>query len=186
MAYYVPASNCGGSSLPAYTCNDCPDKEYGRIRSVALIKSSYLMTVLAAPSTLATWQTGVSTGNIITFPKTQGSYDGGNTTEQTGFGDDATMNGNTVHTAEFFDLNYANNCDMWNVLRDSNEYTFAFVTSSKIHFATTNCTLTPKNAVADDVNSIVGWRVTAKWQSPDSPCDYTKPTGAFTNCLVYS
>lgn len=190
MGYYIPSSLCSGTTVPDYSCNDCPSKEFGRIRSWFFIKKTYLSTVLANPTSSAVWITGLSSGNIITLNKTQGSYDGGSTQELTGFGDDPTFNGNTTHSADIIDVNYADNCDFWNAVRNSSEYTGGFRTSSKIHFISTSSTvgltISPSNPVADDINSIVGWKAKMKWTSPDSPCAYSTPDGIFTNCINHS
>lgn len=188
MGYYVNTSSCGGGTQPSYTCNNCPTIEYGRIRSAFLVKRSYYSTLLASITTASAWTTGVSSADIIMIPQTQGSYDGGAVQELTGFGDSATMNGNTTHTAEFTDVNYADNCDFWNAIRDSREYIFGYRTSSMVHIPSSGAvaTITPKNTVADDINSVVGWKVTAKWTDPDSPCGYTTPTTVFTQCIMNS
>ena len=189
MGYYIPSSNCSGTTVPDYDCNDCPSIEYGRIRSVAFIKKTYFSTLIASPTSTSVWLTGIQNGTIIVLARTSGSYDGGATSELVGFGDDATMNGNTTHSAEVMDANYKTNCDFWNAIRNSSEYTLAFRTSSMVHFAGTagpTVTITPNNPVADDINSVVGWKAKLKWTNSDSPCAYTKPTGIFDNCIVHS
>lgn len=181
MSLYYPASDCGGSTVPAYACNPCPSYEYGRIRSVAFIKNSFTFT---DPTSTAQWTTGVNAGDIIIVWKTQGSYDGGVTSEQVGFGDSATVNGNTTHTLVFKDPNYADNCDFYNAIKGSSDYTIAFRTSSQIHLAGAPVTITPKNVIADDINSVVVWEVQVKWTNPDSPCAYTTPASIFDLCYI--
>lgn len=184
MSYYQPPSSCSGGAIPDYTCNPCPDFEYGRIRSVALIKVSYVDTLIADPTDSQLWLDGIDTGDVIVIYKTQGNYDGGATTELTGFGDDSTFNGNTTHTLVYRDPNYADNCDFYNAIRNSSEYTIAYRTSSKVHFAETSVVITPKNLVADDINSVLSWEVTAKWTNPDSPCPVDMPEDVFDVCVV--
>jgi len=187
MSIYYPSSNCGGGSIPAYYCNPCLDSstiEYGRIRSIALIKNSYINTVLANPTSSSVWSTGISNANIIVIYLTQGSYDGGVTGELTGFGDSATYNGNTTHTLTYKDPFSADNCDFYNAIRNSTDYTIAFRTSSKVWFAEEPCTFTPKNAVADDINSAMAWEVGVKWTNSDSPCGYDTPSGIFDSCYI--
>ena len=77
MGYYPGTTACEGVSQPNYICNGCPTKEYGRVGSLALIKTTYVETVMANPSLDATWVTMLSSGNGFTIPQTTGSYDGG-------------------------------------------------------------------------------------------------------------
>lgn len=186
MTYYVPASNCGDVAQPDHNCSLCPDKEYGRIRKIAIIKTSYLSTIMANPSLDSTWTTAISSGNAWIIPETSGSYDGGSTAENTGFGNQATVNGNTTHILVYKDPNYSENCDFYNPLRQQGGYTLAYVTSDNVHFAGTTVTFSPKNPVGDDINSFVTWEVTCKWINPDSPCPYPKPSTVFELCEIHS
>lgn len=189
MSVYYPSSNCGGGSIPNYYCNPCLDSstiEYGRIRSIALIKNTYIATLMANPTSSSVWSTGISNANIIVIYLTQGSYDGGTTAELTGFGDSATYNGNTTHTLIYKDPFSAENCDFYNAIRNSTDYTIAFRTSTQVWFAEEPCTFTPKNAVADDINSAMAWEVTVKWTNADSPCSYATPSGIFDSCYINS
>lgn len=184
MSIYYPSSDCSAGAVPDYTCNPCPTYEYGRIRSIALIKSSYLDTLLADPTNTTLWTTGVDNGSVVIIYKTQGTYDGGSTTELTGFGDAATFNGNTTHTLTYKDPNYSDNCDFYNAIKDSQEYTIAYRTSSKVHFSDAPVTLTPKNPVQDDINAVQVWEVQAKWTNPSAPCPYNYPSAVFDTCFV--
>lgn len=186
MAYYLPTGDCGGGVQPDYTCGACITTEHGRIRHIAIIKKTYVATVKNNPSLDSTWTTGLSTANLYMIPSTQGTYDGGSTTELTGFGNQATLNGNTTHTLTYKDPFYADNCDFYNALRNSSEYTIAYVTENYVHFADETVTFSPKNPVADDINSVITWEVQCKWTNPDSPCPYTKPSTFFENCAVHS
>lgn len=186
MSYYLPSGSCGGGVIPDYTCTACVTPEYGRVRSIAIIKKSYVATVMLAPSLDSTWTTGLSSGNLWSIYATQGSYDGGTTEERTGYGNQATYNGNTTHTLVYKDPNYSDNCDFYNALKLSSDYTIAYVTENFVHFSETVVTFTPKNSVADDIKSEVNWEVTCKWVNPDSPCPYTKPSTFFDSCAVHS
>lgn len=182
MSVYYPASNCGGSvTIPEYSCNPCPSYEYGRIRSVAFVKNSFTFT---DPSNSTEWNTGLTNGDIIVIWETQGSYDGGTTSELTGFGDREFTNGGTSHVLNFKDPNYGENCDFYNSIKNSSDYSIVFRSSSKIHLANAPVTITPKNPIADDLKSNVVWDVTVKWQNPDSPCPYDTPDGIFTSCYI--
>ncbi len=180
--YYPSDSGCGsGGAIPTYSCNPCPSYEYGRIRSVAFIKNTFSFTDPTSPTE---WTTGIDNGDIIVIWQTQGSYDGGTTSELAGFGDSEFTNGGTSHVLNFKDPNYLENCDFYTQIKYSSEYTIAFRTSSAVHLANAPVTITPKNPVADDLKSNVVWDVTAKWQNPDSPCPYTTPAGIFDRCYI--
>ena len=189
MSIYYPSSSCGGGSIPNYYCNPCLDAntiEYGRIRSVALIKNTYINTLLANPTSSSVWSTGISAADIIVIYQTQGSYDGGTTAELTGFGDSATYNGNTTHTLIYKDPFAADNCDFYNAIRSSTDYTIAFRTSTQVWIAETPVTFTPKNAVADDIGSAMAWEVTVKWTNSNSPCGYDAAAGIWDTCYIHS
>ena len=78
MSYYFPASNCSGGAVPI-TLVTRVTPEFGRIRSVALVHSSYKATLEANPTNETLWTTGVDQGKVYAIYKTQGSYDGGTT-----------------------------------------------------------------------------------------------------------
>lgn len=181
MSIYYPTSDCGAGEIPVYSCNPCPAYEYGRVSSIAFIKNTFSFTDETSP---AEWSAGILAEDIIVIWQTAGSYDGGTTAEQPGFGRSATINGNTTHILNFRDPNYKENCDFYNAIKFSSEYTIAFATSSQVHFAGAPVTITPRNPIADDVNSVVVWDVSVKWTNPDSPCPFNKPAGIFDSCYV--
>jgi hypothetical protein len=178
---YYPTADCNPGGIPLYTCNPCPDYEYGRIRSVAFVKNTY---TFVNPESAVEWSTAIQNGDAIVIWETQGNYDGGTTSELPGFGDRELTNGGTSHIAVYKDPNYDVNCDFYNAIRNSSDYSFVYRTSSKIHFANAPATITPKNPVGDDLKSNVVWEVTVKWQNPDSPCPYDAPDGIFEECYV--
>ena len=74
MSVYYP-SGCGASqTIPTYSCSDCPEYEYGRIRSVFFYKNDFSFT---DPTNSTEWDTGLANEDIIVIWETQGSYDGG-------------------------------------------------------------------------------------------------------------
>lgn len=181
MSVYYPSGCSAGNTVPTYSCSPCPEYEYGRIRSIAFVKNSFSFT---DPTSAAEWTTGIENEDIVVIWETQGSYDGGTTSELTGFGDREFTNGGTTHVLTFKDPNYSENCDFYNAIRNSSDYTIAFRTSSKVHLAGAPVTITPKNPVADDLKSNVVWEATVKWQNPDSPCPYETPAGIFGRCYI--
>ena len=181
MSVYYPASNCGGGAIPKYSCNPCPDYEYSRIRSIAFVKNNYSLT---DPSNPTQWNTALSTNNAIVLWSTSGTYDGGTTEEIVGFGDSETINGATTHILTYKDPNVVENCDFYNAIKDSSDYTVYFRTSSKIWAAGAPVTITPKMPVADDLKGVLTYEVQLKWVSPDLPCGYNIPDGIFDTCYI--
>ena len=116
--------------------------------------------------------------------KTQGSYDGGTTSELPGFGDNATSSGNTTHIITYRDPNYADNCDFYNAIRASQESTTLYIVLKTTSTSRAHPDAAPKNPVQDDVNSYVVWEVQAKWVDGDSPCPVTGPATFFDSCVV--
>ena len=83
MSIYYPA---GCDALPVHTCNDCGvplNGEMGRIRSMAIIQKDYALD----PTSLSSWTTGITSGDIIIIPETTGSFDGGKAKKGPGYGD---------------------------------------------------------------------------------------------------
>ena len=182
MSLYYPTGNCGGGGVvPPHSCSPCPSYENGRIRHGAFIKNSFAFT---SPENPAEWRAGMLSGDIQVLWGISGLYDGGTIAEKPGFGDLETTNGGTLHVATIKDPNYFDNCDHYNAMRDSQDYTFVFVTENYVHFADAPVTVSPKNAIADDINSIVVWEATIKWSNSSSPCPRLKPVGIFDTCTV--
>jgi hypothetical protein len=168
--FYSYADSCG-AALGTYNCDPCPlvDREFGRVRGVALIKKSYLATLLAAPTAAATWNTGVTGGNIVIVPMTAGSYDPGDQKTLKGYGDNKESYGTREMTLSWFDPNYAFNYAFYNSLADVSDYVPAFRTSSLVHIFDTTAQLTAKDPVADDLESEVIWNGIAKVISKNLP-----------------
>jgi hypothetical protein len=168
--FYSYADSCD-AALGTYNCDPCPlvDREFGRVRGVALIKKSYLATLLAAPTVAATWTTGISAGNIVIVPMTAGSYDPGDQKVLKGYGDNKESYGTREMTVNWFDPNYAINYAFYNSLADVTDYVPAFRTSSLVHIFDTTASLTAKDPVEDDVEAEVIWNGIAKVISKNIP-----------------
>lgn len=181
MSVYYPSGNCGPGEIPQYTCTPCGDYEYSRIRSMAFVKTSFSFT---DPSDPTEWNTALAAGDAIVLYAVSGSYDGGSTTESPGFGDQETINAGTTHVITYRDPNVADNCDFYNAIKYSSQYTAWFKTSSKIWSADAPVTITPKAPVTDDIKAVMAYEVTVKWSNPDMPCPYDIPDGIFDQCYV--
>ena len=160
-----------GEELADYVCNDCPDaeREFGRTRSIALIKKDYLETLLAGATDESVWQDGVDDGSITVIPVTAGSFDPGDPAQLKGYGDSKNSNGPREMTLNWFDPNYGDNYNFYNTLTNVKNRVVAYRTSSKIHIADKVATFNPKNAVEDDLETEVVWNVSAKWTSTELP-----------------
>lgn len=178
MSVYYP-TGCEAGELPLYNCNPCLTREYGRIRGVALYRGTF-----SDPSNPTEWTTKIDAGDARVIWQTQGSYDGGVTEELVGYGNAATANGNTTHTATFFDPNYFENCDFYNSLKSQTDWKFAYLTENYLHLSDAVATFSPKNAVADDIKSEVRWEVPVKWTNSENPCPVAIPAGIFSECFV--
>lgn len=184
MSVYYPSGNCGGGAIPTYSCSPCSTYEYGRIRSIAFVKNSYTFT---DPSNPSEWNTALANDNAIVVWATSGNYDSA-TEELVGFGDAETVNGGITHTLVFKDPNVQSgaqgNCDFYNAIKDSTEYTVYFRTSSRLWAAGAPVTISPKMPVADDLKSVLTYEVTVKWQNSNLPCSYSVPDGIFDQCYI--
>jgi hypothetical protein len=177
------SSSCEDGSLGTYNCDPCPivDSEFARVRGVALVKESYLPTLLAAPTLAATWTTGITAGNIIIMPFTSGSYDPGDPTELPGFGDVKSTSGPREMQLNWNDPNYKINYGFYNGFSKTTSYVPAFRTSSLIHIFDKPAQLTAKDPVEDDIEARVVWQGLAKVTSENLPSkhDATNLTAVF-------
>jgi hypothetical protein len=170
--FFSYSSSCD-EEIGTYNCDPCPltsgNREFGRVRGVALIKESYLATLLATPTTAATWQTGITNGNIIIIPMTAGSYDPGDPKELKGYGNLKSSYGTREMTLTWFDPNYKINYSFYNSINGATGYVPAFRTSSMVHIFDEPATITAKDAVDDDLESEVVWNGIAKVISSNLP-----------------
>lgn len=180
MSVYYPASTCGGGAIPQYSCNPCPTYEFARVRSIAFVKNSYTFT---DPTSPAEWASAINANNAIVIYATSGSYDSAQD-ELVGFGDSETVNGGSTHTLVYKDPNTTENCDFYNAIKQSTDYTLWFRTSSKIWEAGAPVTITPKMIVADNLKEVLTYEVTVKWQNSDLPCPYDTPDNIFNVCYI--
>lgn len=181
MSIYYPASNCGGGAIPAYTCNPCPDYAYGRVRSIGFVKNSFSFT---DPSDPTEWNSALASGDAIVIWAVSGTYDGGTATDLPGFGDAEFVSGGISHVLTYRDPSVVDNCDFYNAIKDSTDYTVWFRTSSKIWGAGAPVNISAKMPVADDLKSVITYEVTLKWQNPSLPCPYDIPDGIFDTCFI--
>lgn len=175
--YYPTTSDCG--TLPPYNCSPCIRPELGRVRSIAIIDTTFVFNDASNP---AEWDAGILSGDITVIWETQGTYDGGATQELPGWGDRAFTNGGITHTLNFKDPNLTKNWGYYQSLRNLSNKKLAFRTQTQTWMVNVPVTFTPKSPVADDLKSIVQWDVQAKWEDPTLPEPFITPAGIFTEC----
>jgi hypothetical protein len=179
FSYY---SSCE-DELGVHTCDPCnQDREFARVRSVAIIAKDYLSTLITADPTLAaTWQAGITAGKIIIIPDTAGSFDPGDPKELKGYGNTKNSNGPREQVLTYFDPNYRDNYAFYNSITNISSKVIAYRTSSLIHIADVTASIVAKDPVADDLEEELTWQVTCKWTSINLPAlhDATLLTGIF-------
>lgn len=169
--FYSYSSSCEDGGLGVYNCDPCPlvDREFGRVRGVALIKKAALASILANPTDPTVWQTAITAGNVVIIPMTAGSYDPGDQSVLKGYGDLKETYGTREMTLNWFDPNYKINYGFYNSLAGATDYVPAFKTSSLVHIFDTAGQLTAKDNVEDDLESEVVWNGQAKVVSKNLP-----------------
>lgn len=179
MAIYYP-SGCD-DLIPSHVCEPCESPEQGRVRSVAFIKNGFEFIDIENP---VEWQQGFADGDIILIPATKGTFDGGAEVETPGYGDQATRLTGYNFQLQYQDPNYRQNCNFYNLLKNSRGYHAYYRTETQGHLIEPTVQVIPKNPVADDLNSEVVWDVLVKWSGKDLPCPTDVPPGIFDECVV--
>jgi len=182
MAGYYPSCE---EIVVAHDCDPCTDKEYGRIRSAAYIRSDYVDTILADPDNATLWAAGQNDDlKIIVIPKTHGEFIEPSEIVGQGYGDQLDELISYDQSMRYFDPNFINNCDFYNEIKRTRNYHGVFRTSSRIYITQVPVTVIPKMIVADDLGSVVEWNVLWKWRYQDFACPYDVPTGIFDACFI--
>ena len=171
LSSYASSYGCG-STEPVHTCHDCPEareREFARTRSSFFVKKGYLATLLATPTTLATWTTGITNNNIIIIPNTSGSYDPGDPKELKGYGDRSKSYGPRTQKLVFNDPDYADNYHFYNEIVDRDDYVPGFRTSSMVRIFDVPASIKAKDPVADDLEEEVVWQCECEVISKNLP-----------------
>ena len=186
MSYSIYYPGCA-TAIPDHLCNTCgDDKEHGRVRSVAFITESYLPTLMVDPTSPVKWQAGIATKAIVIVPEVIGSFDGGAPQEGPGYGDsDSELLGYKFGLA-YKDPNYKLNAAFYNAIKRSRRYAVAWRSESQIHISDKTARITPKNPIAEDLNSDVVWDVAISFSQPDLPVPFDVPPGIFDSCFAYA
>lgn len=188
MGAYSSTYSCGEEEA-IHVCHDCPDgrvREFARVRSGGFIKESYLPTILVDPTSLAAWEAGIASGDIIIVPQSSGSYDPGEPKELKGFGNRKVSYGPREMTLSLNDPDYYDNYAFYNGIKNRTNLVPFFKTSSLVHIFDTVASIKAKDPVADDLEEEVIWTCECKVTSENLPSKHkiTNILSVFT-CPVY-
>ncbi len=175
---YYPG--CITNELPFYICDPCNGIEQARVRSVAFVTDSYYATLIAAPTDIAVWETGIENEDIIIIPKTSGTLDAPDPIVGPGFGDDVETVLGRDFTLAWSDPNYKQNCNFYNTLLTKNGvYHAIYRTATQTHITAETITPDAKAPVTEPDTDLVVWQGRAKWRSRINPCPFNTPAGIF-------
>lgn len=167
-------------------CDPCIIGEHGRVRSVAFINKSLKDDIEKDSSTPGVknieskewWETQIEAGLIKVIPTTRGTYDGGTANMITGFKNKKEIKSNKTHVVVFNDPNHTGNDDFYNAIENNDDnYLIAWRTETELRVGLDSLTsIDAKDAVEEDIDSIVVWNVTCTW----------KQTGKKKNVPIYN
>ena len=171
----------GCAEIAAYSCDNCPTPEFGRIQAFAFIHESILATIIAAPTTTNNWTTAITDQTILMIPKSSGSYDGGSPTYGSGYGKQLQRLLGSDHKAQIKDPNYLANEAFYASLEISSGWHLCMLTSSKIHISGQPVSLFAKKVIADDLKSEVVGELEVAWfeKAGQKTLAYTAPNAVF-------
>jgi hypothetical protein len=152
-----------------FNATGCTTFEYGKVRSAALIKKSYLQTVLANPTEESIWMNGINDQKIILMPYVSGSFDPGEPVLLKGYGRRLATRGPRDMTLTFNDGNYLLNYLFYSAIQRNVHYVPAFRTGSVIHIGHSTADIIAKNTVEEDIESQVVWEIKARWRNFELP-----------------
>jgi len=174
------AYDCGDDSLAPYTCVDCIDAiEHGRIGQGAFIKKSYVDQLLVDPETAATWDAGITAGDIVISPNLRGTYDGGAPVQVNGYGRVDQKTTGYKFTAQIHDPVYADNYDFYKSLAGNSGLHFAFLTETQARITEVPVNVTPKDPITDVLDDAVEWVSDITWSFKFPAKPFTAPQSVF-------
>ena len=179
MALYYPG--CTETIVPPSN-SDCPQKELGDIRSIAIIRKDVAMP---DPTDSAAWTAGILAGTIFTFPQVKGNLEISEN-EQDGFGDQPTSIDGYDFTLTTFHPDYKSNWAFWNSIKSSTNWRVAYRTESQIHISDFAAQINPKAPVADGKKTAILWNVVFKFSQEGPVRPYDTPEGVFDRAIAVS
>jgi hypothetical protein len=156
------------------------ENEGGRVRGIAYVHKSFFATLSADPDNPVVWAQGIAQGQIITIPRTSGTFDGGSPVEVPGYGDTESDVIGFKFVLSYKDPNIKGNTPFYNTIKAaSGQYHVAFRTENLTRISDNPCTVIPKSPVEEDMTSRVVWNVDVKFNGEDHPVPFDTPTGVF-------
>lgn len=178
---YYPTDDSCVNVFEAYACSPCLEREFARIRGYALVAQTALLTDWTSS---AQWATAINALNAFVYTATQGEYDGGETEETDGYGDNAFDNGNTTHSISIFDPRVRDNVDHWNYIKSRRDLVPVIKTDTRIWVFSEPCIIKVKLPIANDIKAIVRANILLKLVQDDIPTPYATPGSIFTTCSI--
>lgn len=174
MAYYPSTCSIVEEHI-ACSCND----ELGRIRSVALIHSSFMQQLLVDPEDPTIWAAAITAGYIRVLPFTQGSYNGGEPIFSRGFGyTEETLTAMKFEVI-FVDPDYIDNLPFYNSINGSRNWHIAFNSETIMRISDRPCSLFVNDKIENDLSKEVVYTSSAKWTYNKMPLQYSIPDNIF-------
>ncbi|WP_418894232.1 hypothetical protein [Limibacterium fermenti] len=181
---------------PTYSCDPCFEGEKGRVSGIVLFDKSLKSELKEEKLTdMGWWGTQLLAGKARIIPLVRGTYDGGTNKTVTGFGRLAEKIVGKTHVLVWNDKNHTANEPFYTYL-ESNLRNFipGWVTENELRVGGNVLEkLEVKDAVEEDVESLVLWQATATWTQsfPNIPKiidlkDREDIKGLFENCVDLS
>lgn len=177
MANYYPG--CADSIVdPALS--DCPVKELGDIRGIALVKKTFSFSDITNDDE---WNTGIASRNIYLFPYVRGSMEVA-PFEQPGFGDEPTTIDSYDFTVNTFHPDYKATWSFWNSIKKSKNFKLVYKTQTQVHETDVAVQINPMAPIAEDKKQAILWNVSFKFTQEFSPEPQDCPTDLFSRVIL--
>jgi hypothetical protein len=175
MSYaYYPLQNCG--QLPAFVSQPCTQPEGGRIRHVAYVAPGVQFADWSDP---LEWQAKLAAHEAIVIQGTQGTYNGGESVTQEGFGNSRFVTTGRNHSASYQHREVVENIDFYDSLNFNAEWQFVFATENHIWVTDAPAHVKAGAPVEAGLDSMVKWNVTVEWSAKTNPKPFALPEGIF-------
>lgn len=176
MSIYYPG--CAAVTPPI--CSDCPEKEFGGIRSIFLVKSDYSFLDITDPSE---WATAICNEEVYVFPYTRGSLEMAETLAG-GFGNTLQDLDSYEFTLNVFEPNYLENCNFWNSIKNNKNFKIGYRTETQVYLSDVTILIIPKAPITEDLKTKVVWNIIFKFVQENIPCPLGLPVGIFDKCIA--
>lgn len=171
QVYYL--ADCDAAMV--HTCSNCGESELGRIRHVAVPKTSYDFTDITST---AEWQQAIEDDEVEVIPNVHGSFTS-TVVEGPGYGDQSTSFLTHEFVLTFFDKEFSANCEFYNSLAKTRNRKLIFVTEDKIFISDKAVVFLPSMNIQDDDQTNIEWNVQVKWRGRTLPCGSAIPEDIF-------